>query len=96
MHAWIPSPDPTKSKYNPKVLTECVHELVVSLLPVSSSVGHGVAAGWRLAEGSGGLKLTVAAAAVIAAPWGAARVWGAAAAAAAHLLYHLHLCSQLC
>lgn len=78
------------------LLTECVHELVVALLPVGSSVGHRVAVGRCLAERSGGVVLAIAAA-VIVAPRGAGRVRGAAAAAAAaHLLDHLHLGSQLC
>lgn len=77
-----------------KTLTECVHELVVPLLPVGSSVGHWVAVGGRLAERPGSVVLAVAAAVV--APRGAGRVGGAAAAAAAHLLDHLHLCSQFC
>lgn len=83
-------------QYNHEILTECVHELVVALLPVGSTVGHGVAVGGGLAERSGGVVLAVTAAAVVAAPRGAGRVRGAAAAAAAHLLYHLHLRSQLC
>lgn len=85
-----------ETKHNPGMLTECVHELVVALLPVGSSVGHRVAVGGGLTERSGGVVLAVAAAAVVAAPWGTSWVRGAAAAAAAHLLYHLHLCSQLC
>lgn len=77
------------------LLTESVHELVVALLPVGSTVGHRVSVGRCLAERSGGVALAVAAA-VIVAPRGAGRVRGAAAAAAAHLLDHLHLSSQLC
>lgn len=53
-------------KLNREILTECVHELVVALLPVGSSVGHRVAVGGRLAERSGGVVLAVAAAAVVA------------------------------
>lgn len=78
-----------------RILTECVHELVVALLPVSSSVDHRVAVGRGLAERSGGVMFTITAAAVVA-PRGAGRVRRAAAAAAAHLLDHFHLCSQLC
>lgn len=85
-----------KSKPSPEVLTKCVHELVVALLALHPSVGHGVAAGGVLAERPGSIALAVAAAAVVAAPRGAGWVWGAAAAAAAHLFNHLHLCPQLC
>lgn len=77
-------------------LTERVHELVVALLSVYSSVGYGGAAGGGLAKRSRGVVLTVAAAAVVAAPRGTGRIGRAAAAAAAHLLDHLHLGSQLC
>lgn len=56
-------------KLDHEILTECVHELVVALLPVGSSVGHWVAVGGRLAERSGGVVLAVAAAVV--APRGA-------------------------
>lgn len=49
-------------------LTECVHELVVALLPVGSSVGHWVAVGGGLTKRPGVVVLAVTAAAVIAAP----------------------------
>lgn len=78
-----------------KVVPERVHELVVALLPVYSSVDRGEAAGGGLAERLRRVVLAVAAAAVVAAPRGAGGVRGAAAAAAAHPLYDLRLCSQL-
>lgn len=61
----------SEQKERAEILTECVHELVVALLPVGSSVGHGVAVWGGLAEGPGGVVLAVAAAAVVAAPRGA-------------------------
>lgn len=75
--------------------TECVHQLVVALLPVGSSVGYWVAVGGRVTEWTRSLALVIAAAAVVA-PGRAGRVRRAAAAGAAHLLDHLHLSTQLC
>lgn len=87
---WVQHTDPLSSP----LLTECVHELVAALGLVSAidhgeAVWRGVVVSWR------SLRLSVTAGAVIAAPGATARVWGAAAAAAAHLLNHLHLRTQL-
>ncbi len=60
-------PSPKGKKHEPGKLTECVHELVVALLSVGSSVGHGVAVGGGLAQRSGGVMLAVTAAAVVTA-----------------------------
>lgn len=78
-----------------KTRTECVHQLVVALLPVSSSIAYRVAVGGCVAEGTRRLALFITAAAVIA-PGRAGRVRRAAAAGAAHLLDHIHLSTQLC
>lgn len=78
-----------------KTRTECVHQLVVALLPVGSSVAYRVAVGGCVAEGTRRLALFITAAAVLA-PGRAGRVRGAAAASAAHLLDHVYLSTQLC
>lgn len=92
---WFPHANP--------ILTERVHELVAALGLVRAidhghghGHGHGHAAGGGLVVGGGrALLLAVAAGAVVSAPGATARVWGTAAAAAAHLLNHLHLRTQL-
>lgn len=78
-----------------KPRTERVHQLVVALLPVGSSVGYWLAVGGRVTEWTRSLALIIAAAAVVA-PRRAGRVRRAAAAGAAHLFDHLHLSTQLC
>lgn len=64
-------------------------------MPVGSSIAYRVAVGGCVAEGTRRLALFITAAAVIA-PGRTGRVRRAAAAGAAHLLDHVHLCTQLC